>query len=239
MQELEYTPTLLFPSPFPPLPSMLKGKPYVFYSRGKIRVKGLGLRQTYFVEPASDHDGTTRIMVQPEDRDSDSDGGGTGLDPKLRSPSFIRYQQLTVVKSSTPSLPRMDSNPFHTSGWSQEGRSTSPLDMVKPQRNESVLSVPDPSLPIFKVGSGHLQPDPRPTSPPQNGRVSKGSNNSSLFIVHRASREDLNQPELSQPEVAQTCTAQSTPSRASEEVDSSHHSKHKKSKRHHRKCRIS
>jgi len=129
---------------------MLKGKPYVFYSRGKIRVKGLGLRQTYFVEPASDHDGTTRIMVQPEDRDSDSDDMGTGFDPKLRSPSFIRYQQLTVVKPSTPSLHRMDSNPFHTSGWSQEGRSTSPLDMVKPQRNESVLSVPDPSSPIFR-----------------------------------------------------------------------------------------
>ena len=234
---------------------MLKGKPYTFYSRGKIRVKGLGLRQTYFVEPVSDHDGTTHIMVQPEDQDSDSDGVGTGLDPKLRNPSFIRFNQLTVVKPSSPSLVRMDSNPFHSSGWSQQGRSTSPLDMVKPQRNESTLSAPDPSSPIFRVGSGQLQHDPRSTIPPVNGRVSMASNNSSLFIVHRASRENLNLPEESQPGVAQSCeklslpeasqpgvaqshTAQSTPRRTGEDVDTGKQSK-QKSKRRRSKCRIS
>ena len=32
---------------------MLRGKPFVFSGRGKIGIKGLGMRETYFMEPAS------------------------------------------------------------------------------------------------------------------------------------------------------------------------------------------
>ena len=49
--------------------SLMKGSPYVFYSRGKITIKGLGQRQTYFVEPPSS---TVNSHLELVRNDSDS-----------------------------------------------------------------------------------------------------------------------------------------------------------------------
>ena len=101
----------------------MKGSPYIFYSRGKINVKGLGERQTYFVEPPSSN-------VKPQLEVVRNDSGEVGAVPVvnvdgetgpstsvkkeevLRSPSFVTYNKCTMV--STPSvqfLPNLPANP--------------------------------------------------------------------------------------------------------------------------------
>ena len=204
----------------------------MFYSRGKIRVKGLGERQTYFVEPVDDHDGTTHIMVQSESQDSDSSSNSTAVGlSKVRSRSFIKYSHPMAVKPSSQSLARVSSNPFHDPEWSQLERVATPLEMVKPQRNGSSpivrnqLQVADSLEPVLTS---------TPENDDQSGRVSRLSNSSAIFMVHKSSTEDLNQPNGTR---ARSWTAPS-PNEAAEKKGVQKHSK-RKSKHHHRKCRIS
>ena len=206
----------------------------MFYSRGKIRVKGLGERQTYFVEPVDDHDGTTHIMVQSESQDSDSSSNSTtpGIS-KLRSRSFIKYSHPMAVKPSSQSLARVSSNPFHDPESSQLERVATPLEMVKPQRNESMSS---PIVRNQLQVADSLEPvlTNTPENDNQSGRVSRLSNSSAIFMVHK-STEDLTQPNGMR---ARSWTAPSLNEAAKKEKGVRKHSK-QKSKKHHRKCRIS
>ena len=206
----------------------------MFYSRGKIRVKGLGERQTYFVEPVDDHDGTTHIVVQPESQDSDSsvNSTATGLS-KVRSRSFIKYSRPMAVKPSSNSLARTTSNPFHDPEWSQQERVATPLEMVKPQKNLSVSSSPITRRQLQVADS--LEPPLTSTDDNQDGRVSRLSDSSAIFIVHKSSTEDVSQPNGTH---VQSWTAPSENEAAEEKASVRKHSK-RKSKKLQRKCRIS
>lgn len=84
----------------------LRGQPYIFWNRGKIRIKGLPEpQQTYFVEPGEDHEfSETMHIVVGGDMDSDSEWEETQPDDdtfvrQKRLPSFIRYKHMQVMPS--------------------------------------------------------------------------------------------------------------------------------------------
>lgn len=79
---------------------MLRKKPFVFYSRGKIEVKGLGLRETYFIEPANGFDGVKTIMVERADSSLQSSLPVERQMEFIRSSSFVRYNQIVQLKPS-------------------------------------------------------------------------------------------------------------------------------------------
>ena len=208
----------------------------MFYSRGKIRIKGLGERQTYFVEPVDDHDGTTHITVQSESQDSDSsvNSTATGLS-KVRSRSFIKYSRPMAVKPSSNSLARASSNPFPDPEWSQQERVATPLEMVKPQKNLSVTSSPITRRQLQVADSLEPALTSTPENDDQDGRVSRLSNSSAIFIVHKSSTEDVSQPNGTH---VQSWTAPSANEAAAEKAGVRKHSK-RKSKKFQKKCRIS
>ena len=101
--------------------SLLEGKPFIPYSRGLINIKGLGERQTYFIEPAVGElsNAPSRvILVQPETADrenakisvtsqSSAVSSVLELDSMSRSPSFVEYDEIRRVnlQSSTKQEP--------------------------------------------------------------------------------------------------------------------------------------
>ena len=182
LHSLPLTPSLppsLPPSLLPPplIPSLLSLPPpslsfppsrflhresYQFFSRGKIWVKGLGERQTYFVEPGDEVD----TMISENSQDSDSEtNSNVGLtvppDAFLRSPSFVKYNRIKPVQLT----------PF-TSNNSLTPAPANPLQMLKP------CGPPSPRRSFTQVGGT------------ENGRISIASNASAIFIVERPSEEN-------------------------------------------------
>ena len=94
--------------------SLMKGSPYVFYSHGKITIKGLGQRQTYLIEPPSstvnshlelvrnDSDSSSSIPIVNVDEETSPNLTLSRKEEVLRSPSFVTYNKCTMV--STPSV---------------------------------------------------------------------------------------------------------------------------------------
>ena len=188
------------------------------------------------MESVDDHDGTTHIMVQSESQDSDSSSSSTtpGIS-KSRSRSFIKYSHPMAVKPSSQSLARATSNPFHDPESSQLERVATPLEMVKPQRNESMSSSPIVRNQLQVADSLEPVLTSTPENDNQSGRVSRLSNSSAIFMVHKSSTEDLSQPNGMR---ARSWTAPSPNVATEKEKGVRKHSK-QKSKKHHRKCRIS
>ena len=106
---------------------MLKGSPYIFYSCGKIYLKGLGERQTYFVEPLSSDielqldvvcNNSGEVGGVPVVNIDGETGPSTSMEKEevLRSPSFVTYKKCTMV--TTPSvqfLQNLFANPTYES----------------------------------------------------------------------------------------------------------------------------
>ena len=120
------------------------GKPYLFYSRGKIVVKGLGERQTYFVEPGDESDdecdGETRMHVFEERESSDSETE-PGQERFIRSPSFVKYNHIKPVKPGTS--PSAFGSCSSSSLNDPAGRL---IRMVKATRREGTVCEPSPPL---------------------------------------------------------------------------------------------
>ena len=113
---------------------MLRKKPFVFFSRGKIEVKGLGLRETYFIEPANGFDGIKTIMVESAD--------GTLL-PSLpvdhsmdfiRTCSFVRYNQIVQMK---PSASIVSHKAVYSGNIPSDGHVSPPDGHVSPLGSQS------------------------------------------------------------------------------------------------------
>ena len=144
----------------PPLYSLLKGSPYVFYSRGKINVKGLGEKQTYFVEPPSSGGIEDLVMIQPDSEEEKlipivsigeegSDDVSKGRSQEvIRSPSFVTYKTCTMV--STPSVQFL-----HPSPSSPKFETDSETRHLRPSRSSGLemLRPPPPSEGVSPEGS--------------------------------------------------------------------------------------
>ena len=112
--------------------SELKGSPYVFYSRGHINIKGLGDRQTYFVEPPSSnvkpqleivrHDSIVPILSIDEVEPT-----SIKKEDVMRSPSFVTYNKCTMV--STPSVQFI-----HTAPSNPKFETDQDTDQLRPDR---------------------------------------------------------------------------------------------------------
>ena len=131
----------------------LRGRPYIFWNRGKIRIKGLPeLQQTYFVEPGEDHELNETMCIrveldktEEEDDSDDSDWEETQVESNTflrqkRLPSFVRYKDIRVIAPS----------PIH---------STEPSTTSVHGNNESLR------LPNHRRKSSVTSPPKRPLSP--------------------------------------------------------------------------
>ena len=192
--------------------SELKGSPYIFYSRGYINIKGLGDRQTYFVEPPS-----SNVKPQLEVVRSDSlvpvvnidEVRATGIKKEdvLRSPSFVTYNKCTMV--STPSVQFIHtapSNPnFESDEYSSELRpdrvSGEGLVMCRPSVSSENTPMPTPKsssadspdaqirrnkvAPNKTTSKSDLRPPPtiQEVSEVGSERTSTNSNNNSASII--------------------------------------------------------
>ncbi len=137
------------------------------------------------MEPTSEaDDGTTRIFVESQDSDSDSnslcdESGTTRKDMFLRSPSFVKYHQIrpvTPTNSGTRLAPGLD-NPFTNSTFSLNELG---IPTASPVRHE-MTRPPIQGGELVPPGVG-------------NGRVSRASNASaasSIFIVAPDTRPQI------------------------------------------------
>lgn len=187
--------------------SLLKGSPYVFYNRGKINIKGLGERQTYFVEPS---DSNVKPLVRNDSSvpminvASKSNFLDVKKEDVLRSPSFVKYNKCTMV--TTPSvqfLANAPPNPHFESNSDEEHtrRSSSPgLEMHR--LSPAVTPVPSPmtSPRTSQVDSPEAQfrkhnkvapqnsqselrlPPPTIAEVSESGRTSRNSNSSGIVV---------------------------------------------------------
>lgn len=137
----------------------------MFYSRGKISVKGLGERQTYFVEPPDSNvkpdlelvrnDSSIPLINVPSKR-TISNFLDVKKEDVLRSPSFVMYKKCTMV--TTPSvqfLPNVPSKP-HFESNSDEERS---------RRSSS------PGLEMHRLTPGAVTPASTPMTSPRTSQV--------------------------------------------------------------------
>ena len=188
---------------------MLKGSAYIFYSRGKINIKGLGERQTYFVEPPS-----SDVKLQLDVVRNDSGEFGTvpvvnvdgEAEPStsvkkeevLRSPSFVTYNKCTMV--STPSvqfiqnLPMCTNPNFETNGDGDDHR---------PER------VSSPGLQMRRLVPGSTYtPSGSPNVTPRTSNAESPESQlkkSNRIAPHNGnSRSELRQPPPSIMEVPET-----------------------------------
>ena len=75
---------------------LLSGLPFTFFSRGRITIKSLGEKQTYFVEPECDD---AFALMEEEEWNV-----GSPTESFVRSPSFVKYHKILPVTSFTPPL---------------------------------------------------------------------------------------------------------------------------------------
>ena len=138
----------------------MKGSPYIFYSRGKINVKGLGDRQTYFVEPPSSEVKPHLDLVR-----NDSEGSSSAIpiinvdevqstsikkEDVSRSPSFVTYNKCTMV--TTPSVQFIHTSPSNPNFENDESSQDRPdrvsgegLIMCRPSVSASAENSPMPT----------------------------------------------------------------------------------------------
>ena len=193
--------------------SELKGSPYIFYSRGYINIKGLGDRQTYFVEPPS-----SNVKPQLEVVRNDSiipivnvdevQSIGTKKEDFLRSPSFVTYNKCTMV--TTPSVQFIHTAPSNPNFETDEDLSQLRPDrvsgeglvMCRPSVSAENTPVPTPrssniDSPETQIRKNKVAPNkttsktelrPPPTieevSESGSGRTSRNSNNNSASVIN-------------------------------------------------------
>lgn len=193
--------------------SELKGSPYIFYSRGYIHIKGLGDRQTYFVEPPS-----SNVKPQLEVVRNDSlvpivnvdevQSIGIKKEDVVRSPSFVTYNKCTMV--STPSVQFIHTAPSNPNFETDEDLSQLRPDrvsgdglvMCRPLLSAENTPVPTPrsssvDLPETQIRKNKVAPNkttsktelrPPPTieevSESGSGRTSRNSNNNSTSVIN-------------------------------------------------------
>ena len=167
----------------------------MFYNRGKIEVKGLGLKQTYFIEPPCE-DGKTSdvIVVKPDSPSGYSlrvDSSNSQQDQFIRNPSFVRFSKCTIVNTlstSPPVQPRFDDIPC-----SEDSSQSLGIQMVKPRSTASVCAegetrrinqvVPD-QTPQLKTEIQITTPEDKETSRPGSASlfVSNGNSNNGNIV---------------------------------------------------------
>ncbi len=192
--------------------SELKGSPYIFYSRGYINIKGLGDRQTYFVEPPSSnvkpqlevvrHDSIVPLLSIDEVQST-----SIKKEDVVRSPSFVTYNKCTMV--STPSVQFIHTAPSNPNFETDEDQdqlrpdriSGEGLMMCRPSVSAENTPVPSPKsssvdLPETQIRKNKIAPNkstsrselrPPPTieevSESGSGRTSRNSNNNSAAVM--------------------------------------------------------
>ena len=209
----------------------LKRKPYEVFSRGEINVKGLGLKRTYFVEPASDSESTTKIFVDSQDSDSETNSLNDEVDNRkdafMRSPSFVKYHHIrpvTPVQSVISMVPQSIETPFRSSSSSLNELSVSP-----PRPRTSVNNLMRPTLRGAELA-------PTPSGVVRHSRISTISN-TSIFTrptpdfqlgspQHVACGMSVSQPDLRVREQSGTTKGKKAKSKS-------------KSKRRYKGCRVS
>ena len=192
--------------------SELKGSPYIFYSRGYINIKGLGDRQTYFVEPPSSN---TKPQLEVVRNDSmvpivsvdEVQSTSAKKEDVVRSPSFVTYNKCTMV--TTPSVQFIHTAPSNPNFETDEDLSQPRPDrisgdglvMCRPSvsaENTPVTSprssnVDSPETQIRKnrvapnktTSKSELRPPPtiEEVSESGSGRTSRNSNNNSASVI--------------------------------------------------------
>ena len=141
--------------------SELKSSPSIFYSRGKINMKGLGDQQTYFVEPPSSDVKPHLDLVRNDSEGSSSTIPVINVDEVQstnvkkedvsRSPSFVTYNKCTMV--TTPSVQFIHTSPsnpnFETNDEFSQDRpdrvSSEGLMMCRPSVSASAENSPMPT----------------------------------------------------------------------------------------------
>ena len=95
--------------------SELKGSPCIFYSRGYINVKGLGDRQTFFVEPPDSKMNPTQMLARNESVITlpVAEAADTQKEEASRNASFVTYSKCTMV--TTPSVQFVHTAPSNPS----------------------------------------------------------------------------------------------------------------------------
>lgn len=108
---------------------------YTFYNRGKIEVKGLGLKQTYFVEPPPEDGNCATDLRISQSGSSFLVTNGQKDDAFNRNPSFVKFSRCTIVNppnSSQPPQPTCTLN-----------RTPSPVEIPE-ARDQGLLMVKPP-----------------------------------------------------------------------------------------------
>lgn len=198
----------LFFSPY----SELKGSPYIFYSRGYINIKGLGDRQTYFVEPPSSSVKPQLEVVRydsmvPIVNIDEVESTSAKKEDVFRSPSFVTYNKCTMV--STPSVQFIHTAPSNPNFEIDEDLSQPRPDRISgeglvmcrpsvsaentPVTSPRSSSVDSPETQIRKnkvapnkiTSKTELRPPPtiEEVSESGSGRTSRNSNNNSLSVM--------------------------------------------------------
>ncbi len=170
---------------------------FVFYNRGQIEMKGLGLRQTFFVEKAGNN--CDIIYVQPDTEKEGTPEHATTtsnslqpfLDNTLRNSSFIKLSRCTIV----PSPPQSAQPSWPDDVDTSKGSSNTPGKSMSrpPPSSSNVLPIPEEnespnthtpgqngvtSIFISSPSSTNITPaaittEEKKTEPPPAGRRSK------------------------------------------------------------------